>query len=129
MLARYAVSSIIVVAIVYTISAPPFGLMSDRIDVGSVNSCFLYGLILLIIGALAYVMRTGFLNPIVRGVSSLGSMFTGTSKALREEDRHLQGDTSLQHWKLTVSRKLSAYALGCGSGMLISSIILQIQHF
>ncbi|SYX83540.1 DUF3899 domain-containing protein [Paenibacillus alvei] len=129
MLARYAVSSIIVVAIVYIISAPPFGLMSVRIDVGSVNRCFLYGLVLLIIGAFAYVMRTGFLNPIVRGASSLGSMFTATSNALREEERRLQADTSLQQWKLTVSRKLSAYALGSGSGMLLGAIILQIQYF
>lgn len=129
MLTRYAVSLIIVVAIVYTISAPPFVLMSDQIDVDSVNRCFLYGLILMIIGAFAYVMRTGFLNPVARGVSSLGSMFTATSNALREEDKRLQADTSLQHWKLTVSRKLSAYALGCGSGMLIGAVILQIQYF
>lgn len=128
MLTRYAVSSIIAVAFSYTIWAPPFGLMSDHIEVDSINKCFLYGLILMMIGALGYVLRTGFLHPFLRGIAAAGSMVTPKSKGLRKEDERLRSDTSLQHWKQSVSRYLSTYTLGCGSGMLIGAIILQLQY-
>ncbi|MCM3341157.1 DUF3899 domain-containing protein [Paenibacillus sp. MER TA 81-3] len=127
MLKRYIAVTFMMAGMLYiTYSPSAFG---NAADIAIVNQLFLYSLIALVIGASSYVLHTGFLTPVLRGFAGLGSLFVQKSKALREENERLQSDSSLLAWKVSISRKLAAYALGGGSGMLIGSVSLLLFYF
>ncbi|MBN3525154.1 DUF3899 domain-containing protein [Paenibacillus apiarius] len=125
MLKRY-IAVTFMVALFITCSPSAFGTAAD---IAIVNQLFLYGLIALVIGASSYVLHSGFLAPLLRGFAGLGSLFVHKSKALRKEDELIRADPSLLAWKASLGRKLGAYALGGGSGMLLGSISLMHFYF
>ncbi|MGG4394142.1 DUF3899 domain-containing protein [Paenibacillus thiaminolyticus] len=128
MLARYAIAAAVSAAglsIIYFQA----GSGSTPIHAVIINRWFLYGLLAMIAGALGYVLRTGFLAPLLRGFAAVGAAFAAKPRALAKEDERLQADPALQAWKQALGRKLSAYLLGAGTGLAIGALTLQIYYF
>ncbi|MDK8180444.1 DUF3899 domain-containing protein [Paenibacillus sp. UMB4589-SE434] len=99
-----------------------------NVDLTIINSLFLYGLSACIIGAVMYVIRTGFLTPVYRGFATISSAFLPKSRALQEEEKH-SSHTAPFAWKNAAVQKLGAYFLGGGIGILTVSVIMQLYYF
>lgn len=128
MLARYAIAAVISAAglsILYFQA----GSGSSAIQAAIINRWFLYGLLALIAGAAGYVLRTGFLAPLLRGLAMAGAAFVTKPRALEKEDKRLRSDPALQAWKQALGRKLSAYLLGAGTGLASGALTLQLCYF
>lgn len=128
MLARYAIAAVISAAglsILYFQA----GSGSSAIQAAIINRWFLCGLLAMIAGALGYVLRTGFLAPLLHGLAMAGAAFVAKPRALEKEDKRLQSDRALQAWKQALGRRLSAYLLGAGTGLAIGALMLQLCYF
>ncbi|WP_051287030.1 DUF3899 domain-containing protein [Paenibacillus taiwanensis] len=100
----------------------------NNVDITMINSLFLYGLSASIIGAILYVLRTGFLTPLYRGLATISSAFLPKSRALQEEEKRAAHTASVV-WKHVTFQKLGAYFLGAGTGIVTVSISMQLYYF
>ncbi len=95
-----------------------------RENVATANLLFLLGLLGLVIGAIFHVLQSGFLTLFLRGFADIRHLFIRQSKALQEENERLRSDESLTAWKTSVFRHLKVYTSGCGTGLVLCSIVL-----
>ncbi|MFB5677352.1 DUF3899 domain-containing protein [Paenibacillus terreus] len=90
------------------------------------NRLFLYGMLALVIGALAYVRNTGFFAPLSKGLTLLQGV-SRTSRSLQRENERLMQDEELQSWKLSLYRGLSWYSASIGGGLVLASTVWLLQ--
>ncbi|MEJ8303960.1 DUF3899 domain-containing protein [Saccharibacillus sacchari] len=85
---------------------------------------FLYGLSALVVGALFYVLQSGFLTLFLRGFSGVGQAFGRKSRALQQEDERLRRDPAHAAWKSSTLHRLKLGFLGGGALLTVASLIL-----
>ncbi|MFM9281086.1 DUF3899 domain-containing protein [Paenibacillus jiagnxiensis] len=90
------------------------------------NRLFLYGMLALVVGALAYVRNTGFFAPLSKGLNMLQGV-RRTSRSLQRENERLMQDEALQSWKLSLYRGLSWYSVSIGGGLVLASTVWLLQ--
>ncbi|AUO05591.1 hypothetical protein NS115_22625 [Paenibacillus jamilae] len=122
MISRFGITALIVGTLGFSYAAPH--LMYGRENLATANLLFLLGLLGLVIGAIFHVLQSGFLTLFLRGFADIGQLFIRQSKALQEENERLRSDESLLAWKTSMFRQLKVYTSGCGTGLLLCSIVL-----
>ncbi|WP_342416784.1 DUF3899 domain-containing protein [Paenibacillus sp. FSL R10-2782] len=122
MFLRFGITALIVGAFGYLYASPH--LLDDRENMATANLLFLLGLLGLVIGAIFHVLQSGFLTLFLRGFADIRHLFIRQSKALQEENERLRSDESLTVWKTSVFRHLKVYTSGCGTGLVLCSMVL-----
>ncbi|AET59291.1 DUF3899 domain-containing protein [Paenibacillus terrae] len=119
---RFGITALIVGTFGYLYASPH--LLDGREHIATANLLFLLGLLGLVIGAIFHVLQSGFLTLFLRGFVDIGQLFIRQSKALQEENERLRSDESLTAWKTSVFRHLKVYTSGCGTGLVLCSMVL-----
>ncbi|MDR6781312.1 MULTISPECIES: DUF3899 domain-containing protein [Paenibacillus] len=122
MILRFGLSALIVGTLGILYATPH--LLYGRENMATANLLFLLGLLGLVIGAIFHVLQSGFLTLFLRGFADIRQLFIRQSKALREENERLRSDESLSAWKTSMFRHLKIYTSGCGTGLILCSMIL-----
>jgi hypothetical protein len=122
MILRFGISALIVGTLGILYATPH--LLYGRENMATANLLFLLGLLGLVIGAIFHVLQSGFLTLFLRGFADIRQLFIRQSKALREENERLRSDESLSAWKTSMFRHLKIYTSGCGTGLILCSMIL-----
>ncbi|MBE0338165.1 DUF3899 domain-containing protein [Paenibacillus sp. 23TSA30-6] len=122
MFLRFGVTALIVGTFGYLHASPH--LLDGHENVATANLLFLLGLLGLVIGAIFHVLQSGFLTLFLRGFADIRHLFIRQSKALQEENERLRSDESLTAWKTSVFRHLKVYTSGCGTGLVLCSMVL-----
>ncbi|APB77338.1 DUF3899 domain-containing protein [Paenibacillus sp. FSL M7-0802] len=122
MILRFGISALIVGTLGILYATPH--LLYGRENMATANLLFLLGLLGLVIGAIFHVLQSGFLTLFLRGFADIRQLFIRQSKALREENERLRSDESLSAWKTSMFRHLKVYTSGCGTGLILCSMIL-----
>ncbi|AHC18586.1 MULTISPECIES: DUF3899 domain-containing protein [Paenibacillus] len=122
MILRFGLSALIVGTLGILYATPH--LLYGRENMATANLLFLLGLLGLVIGAIFHVLQSGFLTLFLRGFADIRQLFIRQSKALREENERLRSDESLSAWKTSMFRHLKVYTSGCGTGLILCSMIL-----
>ncbi|OMF69611.1 hypothetical protein BK143_21070 [Paenibacillus peoriae] len=122
MILRFGLSALIVGTLGILYATPH--LLYSRENMATANLLFLLGLLGLVIGAIFHVLQSGFLTLFLRGFADIRQLFIRQSKALREENERLRSDESLSAWKTSMFRHLKVYTSGCGTGLILCSMIL-----
>lgn len=122
MILRFGITALIVGTLGLLYATPH--LLYGRENMATANLLFLLGLLGLVIGAIFHVLQSGFLTLFLRGFADIRQLFIRQSKALREENERMRSDESLSAWKTSMFRHLKVYTSGCGTGLILCSMIL-----
>ncbi|MCR2821151.1 DUF3899 domain-containing protein [Lederbergia panacisoli] len=88
-----------------------------------INAIFLSGLVILLIGAILYVIRSGFLSLFFQGFVKIRETFIRQPHFMKEVNENIQNDISFSMWKENVIKYSMSFAFGIGLGMIIISTI------
>ncbi|MDY8026284.1 DUF3899 domain-containing protein [Paenibacillus polymyxa] len=122
MILRFGITALIVGTLGFLYATPH--LLYGHENMATANLLFLLGLLGLVIGAIFHVLQSGFLTLFLRGFADIRQLFIRQSKALREENERMRSDESLSAWKTSMFRHLKVYTSGCGTGLILCSMIL-----
>lgn len=91
-------------------------------SITAINTSFLIGIVLMVIGASIYVSSTEFFTLFFKGFSDL-KLFR-QSQALKRENKMIQENTSVMNWKKQFLRSCIGLSLGSGTAFIVFSSFL-----
>ncbi|MCB5236283.1 DUF3899 domain-containing protein [Niallia circulans] len=86
-----------------------------------IDKIFMTGLIILILGSILYVVKSGFFDLFFSGLAQIKGLIIRQSAALKEVDQHLNTNHQLKEWKSNFVETIMIVLLGVASGLLITS--------
>ncbi|CAG9609099.1 DUF3899 domain-containing protein [Pseudoneobacillus rhizosphaerae] len=116
--------SVLVVIIVFGIVSA-FGFYNFQSTI-LINRIFLTGLMTLLLGAVLYVTRSGFLDLFLSGFTKMKDSMMKRSTAMLEVEKQMAANDDLIEWKERFSFQVMVYSLGGGTGLLLISTILSL---
>ncbi|MEH7225677.1 DUF3899 domain-containing protein [Bacillus sp. JJ1566] len=93
-----------------------------------INRIFLAGLLALLLGAVLYVTRSGFLDLFLSGFTKMKDSMVNRSTAMLEVEKQIATNEDLIQWKEQFTFQVMVYSLGCGTGLLFISTILSLYR-
>jgi hypothetical protein len=91
-----------------------------------INKIFLTGLMTLLLGAILYVTRSGFLDLFLSGFTKMKDSMMKRSTAMLEVEKQMAANDDLIEWKERFSFQVMVYSLGGGTGLLLISTVLSL---
>lgn len=87
------------------------------------NIAFLIGLILIIIAALALILHTGFLTPLIQGFKIIGERMIRKSRSAEQADSQIKNDHNMQAFKANLATSITQSTFIVGAGSILTSVI------
>ncbi|MHC0038353.1 DUF3899 domain-containing protein [Pseudoneobacillus sp. C159] len=91
-----------------------------------IDKIFLTGLMTLLLGAVLYVARSGFLDLFLSGFTKIKGVMMKRSTAMLEIDKQMAANEEIIQWKECFTFQIMVYSLGGGTGLLLISTILSL---
>ena len=123
MLKKYVWSVFIVICLMLLMKA--INIVSSH-SISTINRLFLTGIITLLVGCSTFVMRSGFLDLFFVGFSKIRDVMIRKSRTMKEENKRLKANTSLNQWKISFYRNVMIFSLGLGTGLVLISTVWSI---
>ncbi|SEN50898.1 protein of unknown function [Terribacillus saccharophilus] len=87
------------------------------------NIAFLIGLILIIIAAIALILHTGFLTPLIQGFKIIGERMIRKSRSAEQADSQIKNDHNMQAFKANLATSITQSTFIVGAGSILTSVI------
>ncbi|MFB1097405.1 DUF3899 domain-containing protein [Terribacillus sp. JSM ZJ617] len=91
------------------------------------NIAFLIGLILIIIAAIALILHTGFLTPLIQGFQLIGERMVRKSRSAEEADSQLRNDPNMKAFKASLAARITQSTFIVGTSSILTSVIIVLM--
>ncbi|SDC38278.1 protein of unknown function [Terribacillus halophilus] len=88
------------------------------------NIAFLIGLILIIIAAIALILHTGFLTPLIQGFQIIGERVVRKSRSAERADSQIKDDPNMKAFKANLAARITQSTFIVGSSSILTSVII-----
>ncbi|WP_366248142.1 DUF3899 domain-containing protein [Terribacillus aidingensis] len=88
------------------------------------NIAFLIGLILIIIAAIALILHTGFLTPLIQGFKIIGERMVRKSRSAEQADSQIKNDPNMQSFKANLAAHITQSTFIVGTSSILTSVII-----
>ncbi|MBS4196055.1 DUF3899 domain-containing protein [Lederbergia citri] len=95
----------------------------SKANTSHINALFMSGLLLLLIGAILFVIKSGFLSLFFQGFVKIRETFIRQPHFMKVVNDNIQNDISFSIWKENVTKHSMSLAFGIGLGMILISTI------
>ncbi|WP_176465640.1 DUF3899 domain-containing protein [Virgibacillus sp. 7505] len=90
------------------------------------NIAFLIGLILIIIAAIALILHTGFLTPLIQGFQIIGERMVRKSRSAEQADSQMRNDPNMRTFKANLAARITQSTFIVGTSSILTSVIIII---
>ncbi|MFS0559403.1 DUF3899 domain-containing protein [Terribacillus sp. 179-K 1B1 HS] len=88
------------------------------------NIAFLIGLILIIIAAIALILHTGFLTPLIQGFKIIGERMVRKSRSAERADSQIKDDPNMKAFKANLADRITQSTFIVGASSIVTSVII-----
>ncbi|MFP7170891.1 DUF3899 domain-containing protein [Terribacillus sp. 7520-G] len=87
------------------------------------NTAFLIGLLLTIIAAIARILNTGFLTPMIQGFQMIGQRMIRKSRSAERADSQMKNDPDIQTFKSSLASFIMQSTFIIGISSILTSVV------